>query len=92
MRQDSEPYPPTMSEDYQWDSHVCPCTHLLFFGWYPQKEMFFSWKKWLHLFPYRSEGRSKMVNLQGEAGRRDKCSVCGGRHTRRGEAHASGKK
>jgi len=25
-------------------------THLLFFGWYPQKEMFFSWKKWLHLF------------------------------------------
>lgn len=25
-------------------------THLLFFGWYPQKEMFFSWKKWLQLF------------------------------------------
>lgn len=62
-----------------------PCTHLLFFGWYPQKEMFFSWKKWLHLFPYRSEERSKMVSLQGEAGRRGKCSVGEGRHTRRGE-------
>lgn len=33
-------------------------TYLLFFGWYPQKEMFFSWKKWLHLFPYK-EGREK---------------------------------
>lgn len=32
-------------------------THLLFFGWYPQKEMFFNWKKWLHLFPYRREKR-----------------------------------
>lgn len=29
--------------------HLLP-THLLFFGWYPQNEMFFSWKKWLHLF------------------------------------------
>lgn len=26
-------------------------SYLLFFGWYPQKEMFFNWKKWLHLFP-----------------------------------------
>lgn len=32
-------------------------TYLLFFGWYPQKEMFFNWKKWLHLFPYRKERR-----------------------------------
>lgn len=34
--------------------HLLP-THLLFFGWYPQKEMFFSWKKWLHLFTYGGE-------------------------------------
>lgn len=32
-------------------------SYLLFFGWYPQKEMFFNWKKWLHLFPYRREKR-----------------------------------
>ena len=36
-----------------------PPTYLLFFGWYPQKEMFFNWKKWLHLFPYRREKRSR---------------------------------
>lgn len=34
-------------------------TYLLFFGWYPQKEMFFNWKKWLHLFPYGREKRSR---------------------------------
>lgn len=33
----------------------CPTTYLLFFGWYPQKEMFFSWKKWLHLFTWGTE-------------------------------------
>lgn len=41
-------------------------TYLLFFGWYPQKEMFFSWKKWLHLFPYRRDERSKTVSLHGK--------------------------
>lgn len=25
------------------------CFYQLFFGWHPQKEMFFIWKKWLHL-------------------------------------------
>lgn len=36
----------------------CLTTHLLFFGWYPQKEMFFSWKKWLHLFTWGRERRT----------------------------------
>lgn len=36
-------------------------THLLFFGWYPQKEMFFSWKKWLHLFTWGRERERQTV-------------------------------
>lgn len=40
---------------------ACPSAYLLFFGWYPQKEIFFSWKKWLHLFPYRREKRGMRV-------------------------------
>lgn len=39
-------------------------THLLFFGWYPQKEMFFSWKKWLHLFTWgREKERGELSEL-----------------------------
>lgn len=39
-------------------------THLLFFGWYPQKEMFFSWKKWLHLFTWGERNElSKLPSL-----------------------------
>lgn len=63
-----------------------PCTHLLFFGWYPQKEMFFSWKKWLHLFPYRNEGRHKMVSLQ-EKQTGGANAVCGGMGTKGEERH-----
>lgn len=44
---------------------------MLFFGWYPQKETFFNWKKWLHLFPYRKEKRV-VIGLQGPRGK------CGG--------------
>lgn len=49
-------------------------SYLLFFGWYPQKEMFFNWKKWLHLFPYRREKRrgwsSACEGTGWESGRR----------------------
>lgn len=43
-------------------------TYLLFFGWYPQKEMFFSWKKWLHLFPYRRHERRQSACRGGGQG------------------------
>lgn len=40
-----------------------PATHLLFFGWYPQKEMFFSWKKWLHLFTWGKQRKNLSTRL-----------------------------
>lgn len=43
-------------------------SYLLFFGWYPQKEMFFNWKKWLHLFPYRREKRRGWLSACGDTG------------------------
>lgn len=43
-------------------------SYLLFFGWYPQKEMFFNWKKWLHLFPYRREKRRGWSSAREDTG------------------------
>lgn len=52
-------------------TRLCPVplgSYLLFFGWYPQKEMFFNWKKWLHLFPYRREKRRGWSSACGDTG------------------------
>lgn len=51
------PHPATVAPDSQPHLSLFHPTYLLFFGWYPQKEMFFNWKKWLHLFPYRRKRR-----------------------------------
>lgn len=45
--------------------------------------MFLSWKKWLHLFPYRREERSKIGQLAGVSRQEGKWQ---GRHPGRGEA------
>lgn len=83
VRQNSYPYPQWPKPSSGALLSASP-TYLLFFGWYPQKEMFFSWKKWLHLFPYRRDKRNKTVSLQGkQAGGANREKV----GTRGGEKH-----
>lgn len=65
----AQPPPDTLADPHSTDTapgrplthhSLSPPTYLLFFGWYPQKEMFFNWKKWLHLFPCRREMKGRV--------------------------------